>query len=160
MSVSGILLLTLALAVLLLTRRTVQLGREVRDAESRLARRFYLVQGRLTELESVVKELEFERRRLRGEIRFEATTKLADALSVHPRVREILAGFGLSGSGCAGGGLDESKTISETCAANSLEARAVLEALRTFLENPSAKVETRASQARIYSIQARPGAPR
>jgi hypothetical protein len=154
------LLLILALAALLLTRRVVQLGRELRDAEARLARRFYLVQGRLTELESIVRELEFDRRRLRGEIRFDATTKLADAFAVHPRVREILAGFGLSGSGCAGGGLDESKTIAEACLASSLDSRAVLGALRGFLENPGAPLETTVAQARIYKIQSLPGATR
>lgn len=160
MSVGAILLVVMGLGLAWLARRVLRLSRDVRDAESRLARRFYHVQGRLTELESLVRELEFDRRRLRGEIRFEPSTKLADALAVHPRVREILAGFGLSGSGCAGGGLDESKTISETCAAASLDTRAVLEALRAFVENPAARVEARAAQARIYRIQARPGAPR
>ena len=153
------LLALVALAVLML-RRTSIARREGREAESRLARRFYLLQGRVTELDVVVRELDFERRRQRGEIRFAPSTRLEEALAVHPRVREILAGFGITGSGCAGGSLDESRTLAETCAASSLDARVVLDALGRFLEDPAAPVEAKASSARIYRIQPRPDAPR
>jgi hypothetical protein len=160
MSLTSVLLLLLVAAVVLLVRRTARLSREIREAESRLARRFYGIQGRVTELDTLVRELEFERKRIRGEIRFESGTRLSDALAVHPRVREILGGFGLSGSGCAGGGLDESRTISEACAAASLDTRVVLDALRGFVDDPAAKVEVRSAQARIHRIQVRPGVPR
>jgi hypothetical protein len=160
MSLTAVAILVLAIGLALVARRTFQLSREIREAESRLARRFFGVQGRVTELDTLVRELEFERKRLRGEIRFEPGTRLADALEVHPRVREILGAFGLSGSGCSGGGLDESRSLAEACAAASLDSRVVLEALRGFVENPGAKVEVRTSQARIHRIQARPGAPR
>jgi hypothetical protein len=156
----ALILLAVLLAVLLLLRRTATVRREVAEAESRLARRFYLLQGKVTEMEAVVRELEFERRRLRGEIRFAPSTRLSEALAVHPRVREILGGFGIAGSGCSGGSLDESRTLAETCAAASLDTRAVLDALGRFLQDPSAPVEARASAARIYRIQARPEAPR
>jgi hypothetical protein len=158
-------LATVALAIAfvglgLLLRRTARLGREIREAEARLARRFYLLQGRVTQLDAAVNELQFERRRLRGEIRFEPGTRLDEAIGVHPRVREILGGFGISGSGCSGGSLDESQTLAQACAAASLDVRAVLDTLARFLEDPAAPVEARASAARIYRIQAKPGAPR
>lgn len=156
-----LLLLVAGLAVTgLLLRRLARLGREIRDAEARLARRFYLLQGKVTELESLVRELEFERRRLRGDIRFEPSMRLEEAFAVHPRVREILAGFGITGSGCSGGSLDESRTIARACADASLDPRAVLDALGRFLADPSTPVPTQAASARIYRIQARPGGGR
>ncbi|MFN8179925.1 MAG: hypothetical protein U0167_18480 [bacterium] len=153
-----VILAVLAGAILLLLRRTSQARREVREAESRIARRFYLLQGRVTEIDALVRELDFERRRLRREIRFEPSTRLGEAMAVHPRVREILGGFGISGSGCSGGALDESQTIAEACAASSLDTRAVLAALGRFLDDPQAPVDASASTARIYRIQTRPGA--
>lgn len=153
---NALILAALVVLAVLLFRKTAIARREVREAESRLARRFYLLQGRVTELDAIVHELDFERRRLRGEIRFLPSTRLQEALAIHPRVREILAGFGISGSGCAGGSLDESRTLAETCAAMSLDTRVVLEALGRFLEDPAGPVEARASAARIYKIQARP----
>ena len=144
----------------LLIRRLTRLSHEIREAESRLARRFYLLQGRVTELDATVRELEFERRRLRGEIRFEPSTRLEQAFEVHPRVREILGGFGIAGSGCAGGALDETRTIAEACAHASLDTRVVLEALGRFLADPAGRVDAQAATARIYKIQMKPGVPK
>lgn len=79
-----VILAVLAGAILLLLRRTSQARREVREAESRIARRFYLLQGRVTEIDALVRELDFERRRLRREIRFEPSTRLGEAMAVHP----------------------------------------------------------------------------
>lgn len=152
------LLLVVSIVVLaLLIRRLARVSREVREAEARLARRFYLLQGRVTELDATVRELEFERRRTRGEIRFEPTTRLEQAFAVHPRVREILGTFGISGSGCSGGALDESRTIGEACAAASIDVRNVLDALSRFLADPAGRVDAAAASARIYKIQPRPG---
>ncbi len=152
------LLLLGAVAVLaLLIRRLARVSAEIREAEARLARRFYLLQGRVTELDATVRELEFERRRLRGEIRFEASTRLGEAFAVHPRVREILGAFGISGSGCSGGALDESRTIGEACAAASIDVRNVLDSLSRFLSDPAGRVDAGAASARIYRIQPRPG---
>ena len=157
---NALIVAALVILAVLMLRRTSIARRDVRDAEARLARRFYLLQGRVAEIDVLVRELEFERRRQRGEIRFAPSTRLQEALAVHPRVREILAGFGITGSGCSGGSLDESRTLAETCAASSLDTRVVLDALRRFLEDPAAPVETKASAARIYRIQARPEVPR
>ncbi len=152
-------LLAAAVVVLaLMIRRLARLSGEIREAEARLARRFYLLQGRVTELDALVRELEFERKRNRGEIRFDASTRLEQAFAVHPRVREILGSFGITGSGCSGGALDESRTIGEVCAAASIDVRNVLDALSRFLADPGARLDTAAASARIYRIQPRPGA--
>ena len=61
----------------LVSRSLHKIHRQLDDAESRLARRFYTLQGRLTEMDSIVRELDFERRRAAGEIRFTADMPVA-----------------------------------------------------------------------------------
>ena len=147
------------LAAVLLSRRLGKVRREIEEAEARLGRRLFRVQGRLAELESGVSELEFERRRARGEIRFDARTKLADAIAVHPRVLEILGGFGIAGGGCGGGSLDESGTIHDACRAASVDPTDVLEALRRFVDDPDGKgAAPDAAQAKLHQIGRLPGA--
>ncbi len=136
-----------------LARSVVRLRREIGEAESRLARRFYTLQGRVSEMDSTVRELEFERRRQRGEIRFDQDTTIDDALSVHPKVREIFAAFGITGGGCSGPGLDQSQTIAEACRRSSLDMRAVLGALASFVKDPSAPVDALPATAKLYRIE-------
>jgi hypothetical protein len=151
------------LAVLIavfLSRKLGRVRRELEEAEARLGRRLFRVQGRLAELESKVSELEFERRRTRGEIRFDARTKLADAIAVHPRVLEILGSFGISGGGCGGGSLDESGSIQEACRAASVDPADVLDALRRFVDDPDGKLGApEAAQAKLHQIGRLPSAP-
>jgi hypothetical protein len=141
------------LAAAVLHRRLGRVVRELEAAEARLGRRLYRVQGRLAEIEATVVELEFERRRTRGEIRFEPRTKLEDAIAVHPRVREILGSFGITGGGCAGGSLDESGSIVDACRSASVDPAAVLDALRRFVDDPDAPPSTAsASQSKLHQI--------
>jgi hypothetical protein len=141
-------------------RRMSRLRRAVEESESRLARRVYTLQGRLAGITATVRELDFERRRQRGQIRFDASTPLADAFAVHPRVREVFAAFGIGGGGCAGGGgVDESKSIAEACSEASLDTRSVLEALDRFVRDPDGPIEARAAQAKIYQIRSLPPSP-
>lgn len=147
--------LALMIAWLWLTTRAVaKARREVEEAESRLARRFYKLHGRVTEIDSVVRELDFERRRRRGEIRFAAETTVGEALGVHPRIGEIFAAYGLTGSGCSGGGGPaESATLAEVCRGASLDLRAVLATMDRFLEDPDAPIQAQAATAKLHRIQ-------
>jgi hypothetical protein len=140
-------------AVCLLARGTARLRREIGEAESRLARRFYTLQGRVTEIDATVRELEFERKLRRGEIRFAAGMTLGEAAAVHPKVQEIFAAFGIAGGGCSGPGLDGSRTIGEACRERSLDVGSVLGALSRFAENPSAPIDARASTAKLHRIE-------
>lgn len=133
-------------------RALARIRAQIDEAESRLARRFYGLQGRVTEMDATLRNLEFEHKRSRGEIRFRPETPLSDALSVHPRIREILAAFRLAGSGCPGGGVDESRTLAQACRESNLDLRPVLEALDRFVKDPDAPIEARASAAKLYSI--------
>jgi hypothetical protein len=154
-AVLGILLLVVLFAIT--GRRLARLNKKLEEAESRLGGRLYRVQGRLAEMEATVHELEFERKRTRGEIRFDLSMKLEEAMGIHPRVREILGSFGISGSGCAGGALDESRSIHQACRAASVDPAAVLESLRRFIADPEEAKTPDASQAKLYQIGRSPG---
>jgi hypothetical protein len=150
--------LVLLVAWLWLTTRAVaRVRREVGEAESRLARRFYKLHGRVAEIDGLVRELEFERKRRRGEIRFAPETRVAEALAVHPKVGEILAAYGLAGSGCSGGGgPPEDATLAEVCSGARLDLRAVLATMDRFLDNPDAPIQAEPATARLHSIRSLP----
>jgi hypothetical protein len=147
------LVAVLIAALLLVARAGARLRHEIGEVESRLARRFYTLQGRVTEIDTTVRELEFDRKLRRGEIRFDAGMTLGDAAAVHPKVQEIFAAFGLAGGGCSGPGVDGSRTIREACRDASLDPGAVLGALARFAEDPSAPVDARASTAKLHRIE-------
>jgi hypothetical protein len=146
------LVAVLIATVVLVVRGAARLRQEIGEAESRLARRFYTLQGRITEIDATVRELEFDRKLRRGEIRFDAGMALGEAAAVHPKVQEIFAAFGLVGGGCSGPGVDGSRTIREACRDASLDLGAVLGALARFAEVPSAPVDARASTAKLHRI--------
>jgi len=148
----------LLIAWLWLTMRAVaRVRRELGEAESRLARRFYKLHGRVTEIDGLVRELEFERKRRRGEIRFTPEMRVGDALAVHPKVGEILGAYGLAGGGCSGGGgPPEDATLAEVCRSSSLDLRAVLHTMDRFLENPDAPIQAEPATAKLHSIRSLP----
>src|SRR3712207_4708103 len=98
----------LALAVVAFWRE--RSSRELlRDAQ----RRLYLAQARFNELESSVrKELQslraVVRRQAAGPL-FDASMRIADAIAIEPRVRDVLAQFHLGG--CSACAVDETQTI-------------------------------------------------
>lgn len=160
LAAATVILLLLILAAIT-GRRLGRLDRKLEESESRLGGRIYRLQGRLAELEATVRELEFERKRGRGELRIELGTKLEDAMEIHPRVREILGTYGISGSGCSGGALDESRSIQEACRAASVDPGVVLESLQRFLTDPEdAGTAPALSQAKLYQIGKIPGGSR
>jgi len=139
----------------LLSRSVRKLGDELQAAESRLARRFYTLQGRVTEISGTVRELDFERRRNAGLLAVRPEMTLTELHEIHPRVREILTSFGLAGGGCSGPGLDESQTLLDACRARSLDPRTLVSALEGFLRNPDAPVEAQVATTKLYQIRPR-----
>lgn len=143
---------TIALGWIVL-RRIGKVRRDLEEAEARLGRRLYRVQGRLAAMESEVAELEFDRKRARGEIRFTPEMTLGEAFSVHPRVREIFGSFGISGAGCAGGSLDESQSIREICRQSSVDGGMLLDSLRRFAHDPTETLgPPEPALAKLYQI--------
>jgi hypothetical protein len=157
MSFSALAVILLLVILAAITgRRLGRLNRKLEEAESRLGGRIYRLQGRVAEMEATLGELEFERKRGRGELRIDLGTKLEEALEIHPRVREILGSYGISGGGCGGGALDESRSIHEACRAASVDSGAVLESLQRFLADPEDVATTPVSQAKLYQIGKNP----
>ncbi len=105
-----------------------------------------------------MRELDFERRRAQGEIRIDPGMKVEEAFAIHPRVREILGSYGITGGGCSGGSLDEGGSIAEVCSAASVDPRAVVDSLRRFVADPrSAPAAVETLQAKLYRIERAPG---
>lgn len=90
--------------------------RSLRESLQEAHRRLYLAQARLNELEQTVhkevRALRADIRRQAGESRFDPRMKLADAIAIDPRVREVLAQFHLGG--CQACAVDEEATIEQT----------------------------------------------
>ena len=103
-------------------------GREVlRD----LQRRLYVGQARLNEMESLMQqELQALRalmRRQSGGPLFEATMKIADAIAMDPRVRDVLARFHLGG--CSSCAIDEEHTIAQAAMSYGVDLDRLMDAL-------------------------------
>jgi hybrid cluster-associated redox disulfide protein len=78
-------------------------------------------------LDSALTDLRFEQRRQAGETIFTPKMTIADALQVHPKVGEVLAGFHLGGcSSCAVSDVD---TIEGACQSYGIDQAALMNAL-------------------------------
>jgi hybrid cluster-associated redox disulfide protein len=99
----------------------------LRDAQ----RCLYLTQTRLNELESIVqKELQTVRalaRRQSGSLFFEPAMKIADAIAIDPRVREVLAQFHLGG--CSSCAINEEHTIEQAALSYGVDLERLMAAL-------------------------------
>lgn len=89
--------------------------RSWREALRDTQRRLYLTQARVHEMESMMQqELQtlraFMRRQSGGPL-FESTMKIADAIAIEPRVRDVLAQFHLGG--CSSCAVNEEDTIEQ-----------------------------------------------
>src|SRR5262245_33480668 len=98
---SNALIVLTALAGLCIAVMTLVRQRFLRDALRDSQRRLYLAQARLNELENAVhKELQTFRaivQRPSGGPLIESTMRIADAIAIDPRIRDVLAQFHLGG---------------------------------------------------------------
>src|SRR5262245_23654625 len=108
--------------------------RYVRDMLRDMQRRLYLAQARLNELESTAqKELQALRsvmRRQSGGPVFEASMKIAEAIAIDPRVRDLLAQFHLGG--CSACAVNEEQTIEQAAMSYGIDVDRLLVALTAF----------------------------
>jgi hybrid cluster-associated redox disulfide protein len=110
--------------------------RSLREVLRDTQRRLYLAQARLNELESIVqKELQAFRalaRRQSGGPRFESTMKIADAIAIDPRTRDVLAQFHLGG--CSSCAINEEHTFEQAAMSYGVDLNRLMAAL-TALSN-------------------------
>src|ERR671924_53962 len=114
----NVLVALAAFGALGIAAMTILRQRSCRETLRDMQRRLYLTQARLNETESMVQqELQTLRavvRRQSGGPLFESTMKIADAIAIDPRVRDVLAQFHLGGCGsCA---INEEHTIEQAAA--------------------------------------------
>jgi hybrid cluster-associated redox disulfide protein len=111
----NVLVVMIALGALGLAAMTFFRQRWLRDALRDAQRRLYLAQARLNKVESTVeKELQALRPLLRRQSDgplVESTMKIADAIALDPRIRDVLAQFHLGG--CSSCAINEEHTIEQ-----------------------------------------------
>ena len=133
LNVISLIVAGLAVAVAYIAvRRAGALDQRVSD----LASSVYDLRGEVSEtrekLEEEMLDLRLALRRQAGELKFEPTMTIAEALKVHPRVGELLSQFQLGGcSNCAVSDVD---TIEGACQTYGLDQQALLRALNGLLE--------------------------
>jgi hybrid cluster-associated redox disulfide protein len=128
--INGLVVL-LALGALGIATVTLFRQRFLRDTVRDASRRLYLVQGRVNELESTVqKELQMLRgmvRRQSGARLLEPTMKIADAIALDPRMRDVLAQFHLGG--CSSCAINEEDTIEQAAMSYGIDLGRLMAAL-------------------------------
>lgn len=121
----------IALGALSIAMITFVKQRSLREALRDVQRRLYLAQARLNELESTMqKELQGLRalvRRQSGGAVFEPTMKIADAIAIDPRVRDVLAQFHLGG--CSSCAINEEHTIEQAAMSYHVDREQLMSAL-------------------------------
>jgi hybrid cluster-associated redox disulfide protein len=128
MAIVALIVAALALLVAYIsTRRANALDQRLARLESSL----YSLKGDVMEqterLDERLTDLRFEMRRQAGNLGFVPTMTIAEALDVHPRVGEVLAGFHLGGcSHCAVSDVD---TIEGACQTYGIDQKALMAAL-------------------------------
>jgi hypothetical protein len=105
--------------------------RGLQEALQDARRRLYLTQARLTELERSTQQewraLRATMRRQAGGRLFEPSMRIADAIAIDPRVRDVLAQFHLGG--CRACAIDEEHTIEQAAASSGVDLEHLMAAL-------------------------------
>src|SRR5919108_767518 len=130
----NVLVALVALSALGIAIITYGRERSLRASLREAQRRLYLAQARLNELETrFQKELHALRvvmRRQSGGSVFEPTMRIADAIAIDPRVREVLAQFHLGG--CSSCAINEEHTIEQAAMSYGVDLDRLIAALTAF----------------------------
>jgi hybrid cluster-associated redox disulfide protein len=140
-----VLIVMIACAALGIAAVTLFRQRFVRDALRDAQRRLYLVQARLNELESTVQK---ERQAVRSLVRrqsggplFERSMKIADAIAIDPRVRDVLAQFHLGG--CSSCAINEEHTIEQAATSYGVDIERLMAAVTAVSAGQASALPTR-----------------
>src|SRR5918999_1671326 len=118
--------------------------RFLRDALRDTQRRLYLAQAQLHELENTVqKEMQALRAlvgRQSGSPLIESTMKIADAIAIDPRVRDVLAQFHLGG--CSSCAINEEQTIEQAAMSYGVDLERLMAALTALSNGQESVMDT------------------
>jgi hybrid cluster-associated redox disulfide protein len=139
-----VLTVLIALVALGVAAITFFRQRFLRDALRDAQRRLYLAQARLNELENTLqKELLALRsllRRQSGGPVFDPSMKIADAIAIDPRIRDVLAQFHLGG--CSSCAINEEHTIEQAAMSYGLDLDRLMAALTALSNGQESVMET------------------
>ena len=150
-----ITVLTVLLAAVALGVATISLFKQrfLRETVRDTQRRLYLAQARLNELESTVqKDLQALRSMLQrqsGTPFFTASMKIADAIAIDPRIRDLLAQFHLGG--CSSCAINEEYTIERAALNYGVDLDRLMAALTAF-SNGQESVPQTGQQGRLLQL--------
>jgi hybrid cluster-associated redox disulfide protein len=126
-----IAVIALVIAYLAVRRAGALDQRLSRISDNLLTLRSELNESRET-LNAQLVDLRWAQRRQAGELKFEPTMTIAEALQMHPRVAEVLASFRLGGcSQCAVSDVD---TIEGACQTYGIDQGALMRALNGLIQ--------------------------
>jgi hybrid cluster-associated redox disulfide protein len=132
-----IIALVVAVLALVVAYLAVRRAGAMDQRLSRLSDNLFSLRSELDEnrekLDAQLAELRWTQRRQAGELKFEPSMTIAEALQMHPRVAEVLASFRLGGcSQCAVSDVD---TIEGACQTYGIDQGALMKALRGLIES-------------------------
>jgi hybrid cluster-associated redox disulfide protein len=136
MDVAALIVAVLALlGAFLATRRLSGLQERLERTTSELHELRSTTNGTLEELQHKLNELQLQARRQAGQPIFDPRMTIADAMSVHPKVVDVLASFHLGGcSHCAVSDVD---TIEGACQTYGIDQAALMNALNGLISGGS-----------------------
>jgi len=155
MEVAALIVAVLALlGAFLATRRVAMLQERLERTNSDLRELRSVTNATLEELQNNLNDLRLQARRQAGQPIFDPRMTISEAMSVHPRVAEVLANFHLGGcSHCAVSDVD---TIEGACQTYGIDQSALMNALNGLVSGGSGGstgLATMVQGARISNVK-------
>jgi hybrid cluster-associated redox disulfide protein len=117
--------------------RWMKLKGDVEDLQysaSRLENQLRVIEERLGELSNSLSAFRIEYLRKAGELRFEPSMPVAEALKLHPRAKDVLAEFHLGG--CAMCAIGDTETLAQAAETHGRPLEEMLARLNELLQEP------------------------
>jgi hybrid cluster-associated redox disulfide protein len=135
-----IVALVVAIVALVVAYLAVRRAGALDQRLSRISDNLFALRSELNEsretLNAQLADLRWTQRRQAGELKFEPTMTIAEALQMHPRVAEVLANYRLGGcSQCAVSDVD---TIEGACQTYGIDQGALMRALNDLIQSGNA----------------------
>lgn len=151
MEIVVLILAVVALGVAYLAvRRAGALDQRLARLESSLYSLKSDIMDQREALDEQFMELRLEMQRQRGGVQFTPTMTMAEAIAVHPRVNDVLAGFHLGG--CSHCVVSDVDTIEGACKTYGVDQRALMLALNGLFE-PGAGGSTGPTAEKVSNVK-------
>ncbi|PKO21826.1 MAG: hypothetical protein CVU38_12610 [Chloroflexi bacterium HGW-Chloroflexi-1] len=140
MATAALILAIISLLIAYLAvRRTGALDERLSRANSSLQELRADLSETREKLDARLVDLRVELRRQAGQLKFDPRMTIAEALTVHPRVAEVLASFHLGG--CSECAISDVDTLAGACQSYGIDQNALMTALAELVEPAAAAVK-------------------